>query len=1142
MTPEELLRASITGATPCVLFLGQSTEDSGPTSVLAQLLRRKGLPPDLADGWRGAIARGISAEDYEWLTERFERTVASEAYQQALDLPWSAVFTSAIDPRLLRRLETRGRNPEAIVTSEQRPRAPRSTARPPVYYLFGRSSDTADGSRCPHSVNELARRRTRHSGVLLARVPETATSVGLLVIDQYAEGRDWLPADTLLSAIPPHEGMRVLWFGADASAKDSPLFRELEESGTLIADTRTLTQVVAEMRAAADFAPATLPLLHQSGLVTCKGGATVEISPSLRLRVEASASIVDDEWTKPADPVSPAAEEDLFRTIHGDFGGPRALVEGVIRGFFVTRSFERDLQAAVSAGLEKAAARDRVIVIHGQSGTGKSVAIARLAVIARRQHGVPVLIAAGRVPDATDVDSFCEEIERAGQGPTVVLCDANEAFERYLPLADALRSRGRKFLLVGTSYRQDPIKHRGIRLVEAPETSATEERESLSQLLSRFSIARVAGEQVAADGANVFALLYRGIAASRPRLASGLGGEARFVESALRQRAREQRPTRPKSALALKLVAAGLHKGEETLLQGVEEAVGDHGAPGRLIDYVMVAGRIDVGVPLNLLMRALRTRVKELDFDQIADLFGGLDLFRWRPGNEERTELLVCARLRLEAELICRRRVGGTDREVECLVDLIEAVRPSGVDEDSELRFLLDLLQRVDRDGPRGKAYAAGYRRIAEALTTLRVSHGIEDASLMLQESNFRRAWLWADGGLEPISANDRDLVLDQARSVVEEALGKVERRQLRAGKRTRENLFVERASIYGFLAVGHAKAGSAASLVWSDYQAARVAARRAMNVAPSYFPFDVALWTPADILQEANETLSSSQRADLVADVYATLDRVSPSELAPGQLEKFHKRREKVGHALDDSRLQEGALQDLERVNPQAALFLRARKMCLGLFDADDEVLSDAVRSDAKRAADYLQQRLAIATSDPRCLRALLEFQWATSTGRRLLRGERQPTPSDRATLVEIQRTVGLLLGASGDAPESSVRFLSGVLAWLHGDTREAESLWKTLSQETEFEDRRRVVRRLLVTDAEGRPKKHRGRLVEARTKGHWLVELEGTGTRVDLLERDFSGLTFRSGGEVRDFSIAFNYLGALAEMPLARGPEGSG
>src|SRR5579859_1079153 len=78
MSAEQILRDATASGRPCVLFLGQDTDlGTAPgLSVLSRLLERKG---QLADrGWRDALTGGLSSDDLEWLTERFERTVPTE--------------------------------------------------------------------------------------------------------------------------------------------------------------------------------------------------------------------------------------------------------------------------------------------------------------------------------------------------------------------------------------------------------------------------------------------------------------------------------------------------------------------------------------------------------------------------------------------------------------------------------------------------------------------------------------------------------------------------------------------------------------------------------------------------------------------------------------------------------------------------------------------------------------------------------------------------------------------------------------------------------------------------------------------------------------------------------------------------------
>ncbi|MDC0740978.1 hypothetical protein [Polyangium mundeleinium] len=1105
---------------------------SGPVDPILGLFlerrrERKGTP---SGTWLELLTPSATPADFEWLSERFARNVVHESVQDVLDLPWSAIFTSTIDPQLLRRLETCGRQPEPIVTAEQYPRVARSTRRPPVYHLFGRANETAEAARCPRSVNELARRQIRTS-LLLARIPETTTSAGVLVVDGFTAGSDWLGLDALLSALPLNEGLRVLWFGASDSI-NSPLFQDLVEAGTVLTDSRKLPVVIADLKSRdlqSSFAALTS---DEPGIISLPDGF-VSVSPSLRLRVEASAIIVDDEWTQRPAPLDLSAEEDTFRRFHGDLGGTRGLIDGIGRGFAIERPFERQLRTSVRSALEKRADIARTVVLHGQSGTGKTVAFARLAYRFRVDEKVPVLFAAGRIPEVADVDAFCTEAERQGASSTLVLCDCNQPIERYLALSGALSSRGRRVAVVGTSYRLSlRSRHRSLDLIEAPTTVTDAEHANVNELMRKFGREQIsrAPKIGTADTDHVFALLYRTIAPGRQRLIAGVSGEARSAEEALRQRSKNV------PQVAQGLAATSSRAASATLfeVEAVAEAFGTD-APGRLIDYVMAAGRLDIYVPLNLLLRVLRAQDPSLTFAAMARLFQDVDLFRWRYGDQEKSELLVGPRLRLEAELICRRRLADPARELDCLVDLIASVRQRSVDQYSEVRFLSDLLQKLGRDGPREDAYADGYLRVAKALTSLRIEHGLEDASIMLQESSFRRAWLRARKASDTIA--ERDVVLEEARSVVEEAIRKVTNGQLRAARRTRENLFVERASIYGFLAVGHSVHNAPADVVWSDYLAARTAANRAMGVAPNYFPYDVALWTPADILAESQSTasLSPPRRGELVADIYSVLDRIDPSQLPPSQLERFHVRRAKIGDVLKDAELKADALKSLEAINPAVALYLEARSICLEAFQETPVAFTDEVRDKARRAADFIEQKLSVASTDPRCLRLLLEFVWIGATGERLLRGERRPIPHDMRARQKLLQIVQALNKSSNDAADFSMRYLEAVLAWVCRDVQYALDTWRSLAHDTEFEDSRRVHRRLFVADASGNPSIHRGRLIASRSQGHWQVAVEGVNARINLLERDFYGTLLKPGYEVRDFAIAFNYLGPIAD-PLTR------
>ena len=1125
---------------PVVLFLGQDHQrtDNNADLILSAFSSRRNGSTIAAPKWRDLLSgAAITDGEYEWLSERFDRNVQSEAMEHVLELAWSAVFTSSIDQKISRRLETRGRVPETVLAKDHFSRAPRSKARPAIQYLFGRVGETAPEYRPPRTTLELKRRTAIHAAPILNRLSDTATPLGLIVIEGYDATSDWLELDQLLAPISTSPGPRVIWFGSVGEHPQSVFLEQMEQDGVLLRHPQTLAHALVDADIPTESAASVFHV--DVGTVSLPDGRFLQLSPSLRLRTEAAAAVVDDTWTDLTAVPAGAIVEDAFRRFHGDFGGPRTTVEGIGSGYAIERDFERKLLSVVVSLLKRTGDLESYVVRHGQSGVGKSVALARLARELRLRSKVPVLFAWGRIPAAAELDEFCEECERAGASGTVVICDGSHSFERYRDLTVGLKSRGRRIVVVGTTYRiEEPKLLADERFVEAPELLSTTETASLRALLLRFGNPEIAELDFAKSGEHFLALLYRHLSATRARLAGGISTEARVTEGTIRLRARAMpRNTRARTLLAQRMIEAGLADGSTAIFDEDEDAAKEGSdAAAKLVDYVMAAGRLDCAVPVNLVIRALRSDDSDFDPTQIGYLFRELDLFRWKLGDTEGSAFLVQPRLQLEAELICRRRMGDFERELSCLLALIGAVRATSVDEKSELQFLLDLLHKLHRDGPRQKAYKAGYLRIGRALTDLRQRYHVLDSSILLQESAFRREALFAadkPGELSSeLSEQERDLILEEAREVIEFALTSIADGKLHAGRRARQNFAVERASIYGFLAVGLAKRGAAEEQVWSQYLAARTAISYAMSAADNYFPLDIGLWAPADIVNAM--VLSPAHKAELQADILSMLDRGSTDQLPLHAAERFHVRRLKVAPIVDDIDLATTAYTDLEAINAPVAYFLRARQICPDVFlDRDKDVSSNA-KADAQSAVAFLEARREAIKSDARCLQLLLQLKWVSVSGDRIFRRERCGIPRDLSTQSDLLAVVSALNQAAGDGARNVYRLLEAALEWATGDTNQARELFRSLSRDSEFEDSTRVTRRLLL-DGHG-VDGFRGRVEKQRSEGHWAITVDGFAGTIDLLSRDFPTEELRPGRELRHFNIAFNYLGPIAD-PLPRG-----
>lgn len=1124
-TARELLLSTLGEKRPLVLLLGQDAwcDSEQEDTVLAAALANLGRTDDSRPGWVGILP--MTEDGYQWLAERFERRVHPPSVEILSELPWSAVFTSSVDPTLTKVFSGPGRQPEPILTEGEYPRAARSTARPPLYYLFSRAGEQDAQAQPPVDVLALRARRTKHAVPILTRVLDTATPLGTIVVDGFKAGRDWIGFEALLSVLSSARSNQVLWFGGrpDIEDDDQAQFAALESENRILVEPMRLGTVIAELLATGRLADITPLESGDVGIVSIRDRDAFDVTPEERLRVEAVASIVDDSWTSFLPPLGPDSEYDSFRRFHGVLGGARLLVEGVRREFAIERDFEEQLFRRVSDALADHSQLDSPIVVEGQSGTGKSVALARIVARVREQKTAPVLYSIGRIPQSEEISDFCQTADRAHARATLIVCDANRDIDSYDELLSGLRSRGRRVVVLGSQYRvSDAVSMERSGQVEAPAMLSQSEQSNLEDLLGNYLNVTQLDDQ----DQHFLGFLYRHLPASRPRIGSGLGAEARAAAQLLDERGRQPRAVRPINQIHQQLIDKGFVSSYQSIFNDRQpDPLEESG--GRMIDIVMVAGRLNCPIPVNLLLRAVSGKQQLIDSTLVSGLFGDLDLFRWKSRDSKGTEWLVSPRVLLEAELICQRRLGNSQAEANVIVDLIGSVR-QGIDDAHEREFLLNLLRHIGRDGPYGDLYKHSYVDFARKLTELRERFKVVDARLMLQESAFRRSAV-REGEVDD---DQRFALLEEARDTVQTALDGIDSGQIDAARRTRQNLLVERAAIYGFLAIDRANRMAASADIWSAYQAARVAVRKAVSAADNYYPHDVGLWTPADLFRLAE--LTDLQLAELAADIYSGLNQVEKDSLPPGQREKFESRRMRVGNTLGDHALTEEAYVTLEAAGSTAGYFLRAREYAPELNRDDVEVTIPADLEKARRAANFLTEHLDKIQQDERCLGLLLENLWIAEMRRRPLRGERQPLPVGdvRRQFLDIVRSLN---HAAGESSRYGTRYLEAVLTWLTEDYVSSREIFQQLHRETDNVYRGRIFLRHVVSDANGTPVSFTGRVEPQHSEGRWRIRVHELNQTIALLERDFPREDVRYGRELSGFSIAFNFIGPIAD-PIRR------
>ncbi len=1120
---------------PIVAILGQTAGWSNgvrdPVLRLAlQKAEREG------NGWSDLLSReALPADFYQWVAERFSRRTPSESLATIADIPLSAVFTSSIDPGLPGLFGSNGRETEPILLGQPVPAEIRSIRRPPLFYLFVRAGAGTPELEPPITRQALAQRRLLHSSQMLLNVKDSATALGLIVIDGYSAKMDWLAAEDLLAAISGAPKNGVIWFGEDDLEGDNAeTLHDLIEARIVIRGDRSLGETYALLRASGDIASP--ERWDEPELISLHSGQNLVISPHLRLMVEATAQIVDNSWTGFLPPFEGVLESSAFHSFHAANIGPRALVEGIRRGYAFKRDFEDDLYLKVEKALSKHHDQKGALVLHGQSGTGKTVAMGRLAIRARAEAKVAVLMVSGtRIPLPGDVSPFLEVVARF-DGVTLLIIDANNPSQRYDDLLAALRSSGHKVVVVGTSYRLDDEDSNPL-LTCARSSLSRGEQAKLGDLMSKF--ARSSNYDVKTDHA--LAKFYWSLPESRGGIADGLSKEARALETALRIKGTRPRRKMDLGALAVALVAAGYGEPEEAFFPPSFPASEiDLTSPAaRVIDYVMTTSRLYRAVPINLLLRTVLLQKDDeilisVDVETLRDLFVGEDMFRWQYGGKDESELLVSARLQLEAELVCNRRLGTPHAEATRIIELISKAYNASREDGEESHFVTEIVFALGPDGPAGERYKDAYLDVARCLTDLRKKNGVLNARLILQESALRRAYVRT----HDLAPDKKAMALVEATQAVDYALTAIDvtgSNRLYAAKRTKEYLLTERAATYGYLALDSAQTNNDDNVVWSSYRAARDAIRVASGRVSSYQPLDISLWVPIRVLREAPR-LPEVQRAELLADIRATLDVVDPTTLPKDQAILFNKQRVAASELLQDVKLSEAAFSALEAVGSAVGFYLKARAMAPTRPLYGETGDADAVRS-AERTIAYLMSVYEKVSHDPRCLQLLIAMEWLKATGRWIFRGLRQPIPFDLNARERIRTFIADLRLSDPEAFSPQYRYLEAVLTWLDGDPKQAMASWRNLARDTEYVDARRVVNRNTISDATGKPIVFSGVIVKALGPGRWSLRVPELDRDVDLQETDFPRTEIALGRTVRNFSISFNYRGTIADVFHHRG-----
>lgn len=1023
----------------------------------------------------------------------------------AIGYHWNGIYTSSFDAELASAFDNQQRTSTSLGAMSRVPSRNQSDLE--VRFLYG-AWHLPENERPGKTEVERAISKSVANQELTRLVNETTTPKGTIVIEGWGPN-DQLSVDDLIPMLGSLGPAQAHIFSAKEWASH-PLVKALINSGQLILHERTLEHTLASLHASGSLSKTGNGLASSSRHVIPLGNKFIDVDIHTWNQVRRSARPMDLDILTPPIINSTAAKYQEFRNFVGSTEGV-AHWRGLSAGMNLTRDFESTLYSRVQNEINDRNLPSPVI-LSGQTASGKSVALASLAMKLARKGEVAVLHQSRRAvrPSIDDIDVYSAWAEDIGAKATVLIWDGMVEPSEYEAFSRQLHTRGRKVLVVGSTYKtKDDYSNE----VSAPAELSNKETLNLLKILFEYGI-EIAKPKGVLD-ASFLSLLYRFLPETERKLRIGLASEMRAAERAMEKLVRARGEAAATQPWATALQAAFLEAGVELKELLPPEECGDapesrsfaERAPlQRVTTLVLVAGRHGIPVPIDLALRILGRE----GFQSVSDALRSSDIIR--DIEDDSGDYFLSTRSRLEAELLARHEIP-VSVEIEVIIEAIRHIRIARgfVGGPDELEFLVKLLETIKPDFERSRNYRKYFGEIADALSERRWELGWSLPRLVLQESVFRREFVHWQNRDQQGEMADRVSTLEMNRDLLQEVLSDQSTKGL-----TRLSLSVELASTLGSIIHEYSSApeGEYFQGMGSRLDDVLQAVFDARAVDPgNVFPVDVLAWSTRDAIE--SDTLTPSERIDRLASAVAALESLDRSVLTDKQLAKLDRRGLELNLLLKNDDAAWEYLGQLEVNRSPAATYFLAQ------FDAKDGPAGE------RKALMRLREAALDVRQDWRCAQLLIDLTWKEVVGQRLLHGERVPIYLDENACRTVTQ---LAIELENSEQPDRYRFLfARAIAEFSGENyNESKRLFREVGDLTR-QLSKRIYTSCILSDKNGKPRSFTGRVEVSDTRSGtvWVNELA---TQVRFEPKLFTA----SGEFSRNQQLPAFHLG----FKLSRGP----
>lgn len=1063
------------------------------------------------------------ANSYEinlsWMQQRCDRYPTPLWLKEIATFPWNGLFTSAIDSIWQSAFKTDWRELQHIYEEKYIPHDPRNRSKLHCTHLFGCVTRSEEAERPPLKKIDLIRRKP--TAISLARrLREYITPLGILAMEGYSVN-DWLTPADLFPILDELEEEQVHIFSVTDSLLEDEYISILIESKKVTPHMESLSEF---------FQKGVLSgRLKLDKKLTEKGNSkylqleddVLEIPPNLWNQVSRSAIILDDSLFEAQANLSKERVHQEFRAFLSD-SGIRPIWSGYARGFAFKREFESELKEKAEKKLRSKDLQNHPIILHGQTGTGKSVSLGSLAYNVRKNLKNTVLFIERKPqrPLPADIEAFCKWSEDNGSSVCLIIWDGMVDTEQYYSLLNYLSSKGRKVVLVGSSYKlgSEEGDDKEGNFVSAPAILEESEKIRFKKFLENFDLSLDIREKY--NDPNFLVQLYRYLPVTHKTIRLGIEREVGRVEERLKTIINNKSVKPELTLIAEALLKAGVINEEELINTEQTEFIGDDSFNifQKLVGLIMVPAKFGIKIPLELLLRALG---KEY-ITNFYDLINKFDLFRYY--EDAIGNILVGARHTLEAQLVTQYRYGSAKVEVDFAnLLLLEIKDNSFYFENTEIQFAFDLIRSMGPNGNLRSYYEPYFKDIAETLKVLREQRGVQNPRIMLHEANLLRESI-----KRTTSSNDSDKILQSAEEILDKALELV--RVNSRDSSLKSYIMVEMASISGSRLKQKMNPDADPRELISLFRKAQDQATRARVTDPdSFYPVDIAFWTTRDILK--SNVLNETHKTEIEVDLLHLFEVLKPEDFSGEQQNQFYQRKLELGEILGKQALSEEAFDSLIKNGSKAGYYIKAIQLA-GNSLFFDKPLTEAEIINVKKVFDYLSKFHNIIRDDGKCLFLLFKSWWLKQTRTPMFYGERQTVGLKESDWHYCLKILMELSDTEEFINASNIQFLRGIAAFHLNYIDNALEIFRDLERDSEhYYSSRRIIRSYLASNWDGSPREFTGTVKFASLDGKkGELYVDQLRRNINFIPHEFNKPDLQKG-ESLTFHIGFNFRGVIAD-----------